>query len=301
MKHYLDTLGIRKFIFVDDNFLGARTSWKARASAFIQGVRDLREDVWISFSARCDCVSEGVFRKLKAVGLYAVYLGMESASPGALRRYRKGHTVEDVESALSCLVPLGIRVHAGFITLDPRMTAEEVGLNLDFISRHLQLFPIPTIMSVVQPYPGTKLFDELSQDGLLKTGQSVLAKSSVVARHESVRQVIDSVPRMLTCYASEYASAFVDYRARSREVWLREHQGVDPSGVKWQMWLEREDMPARKLTVGALRSLLVLQRPSQLRSVIDRYEAGLSQCAKALLDRTTMALRKEVEEAVSGA
>ncbi|MCD0453354.1 hypothetical protein LO762_29855 [Actinocorallia sp. API 0066] len=64
-----------------------------------------------------------------------LFVGVESGSPGQLRRYGKGHTISQAEDALRVGSHLGVPLEFGFITFDPLLTVDELRENLAFLAR----------------------------------------------------------------------------------------------------------------------------------------------------------------------
>lgn len=64
-----------------------------------------------------------------------LFVGVESGSPGQLRRYGKGHTIVQAEDALRVGSHLGVPLEFGFITFDPLLTVDELKENLAFLAR----------------------------------------------------------------------------------------------------------------------------------------------------------------------
>jgi hypothetical protein len=77
-----------------------------------------------------------LLRRLKACGLRKVFLGVESGAPTQLRRYRKGHTVEEAAEAIGLLEQLDLSLEIGFIMFDPLCTIEEIIGNICFLRNH---------------------------------------------------------------------------------------------------------------------------------------------------------------------
>jgi hypothetical protein len=72
---------------------------------------------------------------LKRAGLRKVFLGVESGSPAQLKRYFKGHTVEDAENAIKVLRELGVAIELGWIMFDPLCDLTNLQENVSFLRR----------------------------------------------------------------------------------------------------------------------------------------------------------------------
>ena len=74
-----------------------------------------------------------LLNRLRQIGLNKIFLGVESGSPSQLKRYRKGHTVDESIKAIEILRSLGYTVELGFIMFDPLCTLIELEENIDYI------------------------------------------------------------------------------------------------------------------------------------------------------------------------
>jgi radical SAM superfamily enzyme YgiQ (UPF0313 family) len=185
-------LGVSDVTFADEDFLGSslpetaefvadlasHVSYAPRfdASATVHSVYS-RRDSPAERSAR-----ESVLQTLAKLGLQKVFLGIESCSPGQLKRYAKGHTREEAVAAARTLQRFGIRVEIGVILFDPLCTLAEVADSLSFmrsnglaqlasgISSELRLQVGSSYFTMLQRHEkqsGVKLWrDELEKDTL---------------------------------------------------------------------------------------------------------------------------------------
>lgn len=119
-------LGVTEFYFSDDEFLQPGTNGIQRALSFAKEIQ--KRDMKISFSiySRADCINETIVSSLSNVGLYCVFLGVESFSPTVLERYHKGLLVEDSINAINILKKYDIHIRLGMIMFDPQTTVDEL-------------------------------------------------------------------------------------------------------------------------------------------------------------------------------
>lgn len=76
-----------------------------------------------------------LFRKWLNNGLSRLFVGIESGNNDQLQRYRKGHSVDRVVSAIRYFTLLGVHLRFGFIFFDPLMTVNDVCENIEFLGR----------------------------------------------------------------------------------------------------------------------------------------------------------------------
>lgn len=79
---------------------------------------------------------KALLKRLRALGLRKVFLGIESGSPNQLKRYAKGHTPYECSMAAKTLRDLGIRVEIGFIMFDPLCSLDEIEDNIKFLQQN---------------------------------------------------------------------------------------------------------------------------------------------------------------------
>jgi anaerobic magnesium-protoporphyrin IX monomethyl ester cyclase len=155
-----DRYGFRVVAFVDDNF-AARPD---RVMAVSEEILRRNWDLWWWCFARADhlaCHPEMVETMARA-GCRTVYVGVESANEQSLRDYGKRSSREVVEEAFALLKRHGIQIFASYILgglAEDRASTEatiEMARRLD---SNIAQF------SILTPYPGTHLFEQL-QDRL---------------------------------------------------------------------------------------------------------------------------------------
>ena len=112
---------------VDDNFLGGPDPMD-RAGRIAAVLRERRLRVPFSIMIRADtvCGFPEAFRELKGVGLYHVFLGLESSDEDTLRKFGKGVSPEEGRTAVGILDRLGITVTCGTILFHPWMSRKSL-------------------------------------------------------------------------------------------------------------------------------------------------------------------------------
>lgn len=148
--------GIREFHIEDDTFnLNLN-----RAKAICALIMQHQLDIAIQFpnGLRADRMDEELIEKLKQAGTFMIALGVETASPRIMRMIKKHLDITKVEDIVNLAVKNGIRTWGYFMLGFPGETLEEMeetiafakSLNLHFVS-----------FSIVTPFPGTELFEQL--------------------------------------------------------------------------------------------------------------------------------------------
>lgn len=138
----------------------------AERIAFCEEILRRGLDVEWTCTSRIDTVSDELLRKMKKAGCTHIYYGVESASERVLEYYRKGIKLEDVKRVVEMTKEEGLSVTCSFIIGAPFETKEEMMKTLRF---SIELNPDYAQFSLLTPYPGTEIYEELKEKGLLLT------------------------------------------------------------------------------------------------------------------------------------
>lgn len=176
-------LGVRAFVFADDEMLVGTPKDLERWHALAEGVKTIGSDISLECSVRSDVIwnkddKDGgrarrkAFHALVDAGLSHVYIGFESGSPTQLRRYNKGEDVETHLRAIEILREEGVLVGGGFIMFDPLMTLGEIEENIAFLRKaelisHSRRDYVGDIFDMLRVQRGARYANMLSERGLL--------------------------------------------------------------------------------------------------------------------------------------
>jgi anaerobic magnesium-protoporphyrin IX monomethyl ester cyclase len=159
--------GFRIFNFHDDNFfLGSKAQNFERARKLEAELR--RRGVGrIAFAvkSRPDCVDKELFAYLKEIGLFRVFLGIESGSAASLAYLGRCQTVEDNDRAIETVNALNIHACYNLLLLNPDSTLDEFRTNVDFLRAHSNN---PMNFCRTEIYSGTPLETRLRDEGRLR-------------------------------------------------------------------------------------------------------------------------------------
>ena len=160
---------VHRFIFVDDNFIGAGERGKQRAGEIAEAI--IRSGLKVEFLLSCR-VSDGeeeLFALLRRAGLTDVGLGVESGNQRQLDTYGKAATVEENRRAIETLKKIGVTPGIGFIMADPYFTADELLQNISFLkSVGLKLSDLTFPLGELWLFDGTTMIERLRQEGRLR-------------------------------------------------------------------------------------------------------------------------------------
>jgi anaerobic magnesium-protoporphyrin IX monomethyl ester cyclase len=165
--------GITEFNFEDDNFILPGKLGKERVSEFCDLIGNLDFKLKFTFFCRIDAVEKDIFERLTQVGLFGLYLGIESVNGDALRFFNKGLTKERIVHALDTLISLGFsteidsvnRIMVGYICWHPYTTLEELKESSEFIQKYKM--PPKLLRRRLRLYTGSSMIADLRREGLL--------------------------------------------------------------------------------------------------------------------------------------
>ena len=150
-----------EFFFEDDTF----TVNRQRAHEICDEIdrRQLRCS-W-SINTRADVLDADLFQHMKSAGCRMVLVGFESGNQAMLDRMHKKTTVEQYRQFIDIVTAVGLDIHGCFVLGLPGETEATMQETLDFaLSSRLTTVQF----SAAVPFPGTKYFDYIQQQGLLK-------------------------------------------------------------------------------------------------------------------------------------
>ena len=144
--------------FADDTF----TLNKQRAKEICREIIKRQLGItWVS-ETRADCLDEELVALMKEAGCVRIKIGAESGSDRILRKVCKGTTIEEIRRAVRLIrdqgLPLTVHLMAGF----PGETNEDLRQTIDFAK---ELKADYYSLSVLAPYYGTEIWDELEKSG----------------------------------------------------------------------------------------------------------------------------------------
>jgi radical SAM superfamily enzyme YgiQ (UPF0313 family) len=167
MEMLYHTYGVRFFVFNDDEWFPPGEARLKRVDDLEGELRRRRLDVMLSIKCRADDVEEGLFRRLREMGVVRAYVGVESGSDHSLRTLNKHTTVAQNRHALEVLHRAGMLADFGLIFFDPDSTVEDVRANLDFFHEMAGQGQAPLSFGRMEVYAGTPILERLRREGRL--------------------------------------------------------------------------------------------------------------------------------------
>ena len=154
--------GIRRVNFDDDTFGVSKKN--------IKKINKLMHDEIPDVTYTCETVvqlakDEEVVKDMRYGGCTSTFVGIESGNNQMLKKIKKTQTTDQSIEAISNLKKHGIEAHAFIMVGFPEETEETFQETLDFIPK---LAPDNVIFSIFTPYPGSELFYQCKDMGIIE-------------------------------------------------------------------------------------------------------------------------------------
>jgi len=155
--------GARNFMFLDDNIIGHAKY----AKALFKAIKPLKIR-WGGQASVSLLVRDDELMQLAAEsGCKVLFFGIESVSETQLQSMRKAlNEIKQLESALKKIKKMGILIHASMVFGFDSDTKEIFDETVRFLIKN----KVCTVsFNVLTPYPGTKIYEDLKNEGRLTT------------------------------------------------------------------------------------------------------------------------------------
>lgn len=158
---HLASEGYKQFIFVDDSL----TLNQKRVIKLCKRIRAEKLDMEWFCEGRVDNSSYETLREMSQAGCKVIFFGIESANQRILDYYNKQITPHQSQKAVTTARKAGIDLIVGsFILGAPHETQLEIQNTLEF-AKQLPI-DIPQL-NILEAYPGTDIWNELTMRGVL--------------------------------------------------------------------------------------------------------------------------------------
>lgn len=159
LKYVISTFGTRSFYFIDDTF----TLDRKRAKRICRMIIDEGMTIeWIC-DTRVDTLDEELLGLMKMSGCTRIKIGVESGSDRILKEIKKGITKDKIRHAVSLIRKAGLDFTIYLMIGFPTETDKEVHETIDFAR---ELNPKYYSLSILAPYPGTEIYDDVMRTGI---------------------------------------------------------------------------------------------------------------------------------------
>jgi len=162
IEYLVKKYGVKCVFFVDDNF----TFRRDRIMELCRMFKEKKLDIEWSCSCRVDQVDEELLKEMKSAGCWRIGFGIEAGTQKVIDWYGKKITTERAVEAVRICRKAGISPFCFFILGAPIETEEDIkqtiktmkSINADIVG-----------ISFLTPFPGSKLYDYVLENGLLLT------------------------------------------------------------------------------------------------------------------------------------
>lgn len=162
---------VKHISIVDDLFVTKGGPSQERAAEFAREMLKRQMDMTYMIDCRVDSIERPLFELLVKAGLRKVFVGIESGSDEQLAAYNKRYMLKSGSplSRLQILLDLNVKIIPGLILFHPQVTPRELRATLNIIETIG--YPGLYLTNQVKPYPGTPLYKEYEERGLLIRGE----------------------------------------------------------------------------------------------------------------------------------
>ena len=162
IEHLVERYGVQRIAFQDDNF----TADMARAAEICDGIVERKLDItWEAHNGLgVNYLSAPLLEKMKASGCVSFTIAVESANDATLARVQKPNYIQYAPPIVKKAKELDIEVRGFFMIGFPGESIEEVWSTVAY-ARELNL--AVTAFALVTPLPGTKLYHDCVQAGMI--------------------------------------------------------------------------------------------------------------------------------------
>lgn len=150
IDYLINKFNIKEISFKDSEF----TLNQKNTAEFCDLLSKKNYDLIWSCTARVDCGSLELYKKMKKAGCTTITFGMESGDQNILNILKKDITIEQINQAVKEAKKAGLKVSAGFIIGSPQETKETI---MKSIKLSKKLNPDYVAFCFATPFPKTEL------------------------------------------------------------------------------------------------------------------------------------------------
>jgi len=154
--------GVKEIHIWDDNF----TTIKERVYELRDVIAQHKLNIKFAFpnGLRADYVNKELLQALKDMGAYSVAFGVDSGNQRVLDKVNKHITLAQIEHAFTLAKSVGLETRGFFMIGLPDDTPESIRDTVEFA---VKLNPDVVKFHILKPFPGTSVYEEFVERGLL--------------------------------------------------------------------------------------------------------------------------------------
>ncbi|MCR4317875.1 MAG: glycosyltransferase [Planctomycetes bacterium] len=211
IEHCVKEHGVQSVYFDDDTF----NIGKPRMYALCEELEKRNLNIPWAVMARADTSDEETLRRMHAAGLRALKFGVESADQNIVDDVGKRLDLGKVRRSVALCHELGIRLHLTFIFGLPGETRGSMQQTLDLA---LELNPDTLQFSIATPFPGSKLYEQMQDEGRLSTDDF----SKFDGFHSAVVSTDELTSKEIEDFVADATKIFAEHcRTRKRKGAIR--------------------------------------------------------------------------------
>lgn len=209
----LESRRTNTLFFCDDNF----AAYPKRTYALLNSMLKNKIRNW-ACQVRCDIARDNSLIDLMAkAGCRVVCVGFESVNNLSLKAYEKKQTIEEIVRAIRSFRKRKIKIHGMFVLGSDNDNRKTIWETVRFAKRQ----KIDTLqMSILTPFPGTKVYEDLEREGRIFTkdwslydGQHIVFKPKLLSARELQVNIVKAYSKFYAITRS--LSLFIRFRFRN--------------------------------------------------------------------------------------
>ena len=118
---------------------------------------------WTS-NIRIKDINEYKISKMKEIGAYRVFVGIETINGNTQKTINKNLDVNTIRQKVAILKKYGMEFHASFILGNPGDTEDDINATIGFVR---EIRPTLVTFNLLKVYPGLDLFDHPEKYGII--------------------------------------------------------------------------------------------------------------------------------------
>ncbi|MDR2699234.1 MAG: B12-binding domain-containing radical SAM protein [Nitrososphaerota archaeon] len=161
LEHLVKDFGAQQFTFYDDAFSVDQNRVREICTLIQERGLKIKWDC----ETRVDMVDRELLQTMKDAGCIAVWFGVEAGSQMVIDAMGKGYKLETIKNSFKTAQDIGLMTVASVVLGFPEETPETLRETTKFIE---ELNPDDVGYYIATPYPGTPMYELVTQKGWLK-------------------------------------------------------------------------------------------------------------------------------------
>jgi len=158
LKLLYDRYHVRDML-IADSLLNMDNEWLKEVC---EGMLEMNRPITWGCQVRADRVDREALRRMRRAGCWKIFIGVESADEGMLKRMKKGETIEAIEEGIRIIQEEKFYLDLGFIIGMPGETEETIKKTIEFARKYKNCV---SALNLASPFPGTELYEIAKKEG----------------------------------------------------------------------------------------------------------------------------------------